>query len=101
MTAEELDYFRDYNLSFTKDCPLDYLHLPDDYLKLIKRIKSVTESEIISDLINLDPEEFASIPNIGEIYIVRLRKLQDFLSTINFDNPKTYTDEQLSLSLVR
>jgi len=83
-------------LCFNKDyydADLDSLKVSDKYAKLVKRIRSSSNEEPvkkISDIINLDSNEFASRSGVGKLYV-------DMLIDFKKDLPNIYEMNQLEL----
>jgi hypothetical protein len=66
--------------------PLANLALPDKYNKLIKRIKSASENnlvvETVADIINLDSNQFEKWSGVGRLYVEMLGEFKKELPTI-------------------
>lgn len=93
-TTKEVETFEGM-ATFNLSQPLNYLQLPDRFLKVIKRIQNSTSShagimqpKTLRDIINLSTYDVESLPGIG------LKYVRDFISLKSFIEKKHGSEER-------
>lgn len=71
---------------------LNDLQLPDRFLKLVKRLRNISQShatfrlgETLADLVSLSTSDLTSLPGIGELYVESLKDLKLLIQSASID----------------
>ncbi len=82
-----MDEYAEIDISEYYKIPLDSLVLPDNYNKLLRRIKNLSSTEngfsveTVGDIVKLDPNQFFNFKGVGNNYV---RKLIQFKNELPF-----------------